>query len=119
VVPEEAVVPLGGKQYVYKVVDAPAAGAASRADNGGGAKVSQRVEARLGVRLPGKVEILQGIAPGDLVVTAGHQRLQRGEALPLRIIDLARAGEGAASGAKGGAKKPEGAGSAPRAGAPA
>jgi hypothetical protein len=37
--------------------------------------------------------------------------------VPLRIIDLSRAGEGPA-GAKGG-KKPEGAASAPRAGAPA
>ena len=81
VVPEEALVPQGAKQYVFKV-----------ADGAGGAKLSQRVEARLGLRLPGKVEILDGIQAGDQVVTAGHARLLRGDAQPLRIVDLARPG---------------------------
>ena len=49
VVPEEALVPLGAKQFVFKVVDG--------AD---GQKVSQRLEARIGLRLPGKVEIARG-----------------------------------------------------------
>jgi membrane fusion protein (multidrug efflux system) len=82
VVPEEALVPLGGKQYLFKAVDGP---------NG---KVSQRIEARIGLRLPGKVEILDGLAAGDLVVTAGQARLARGDALPLRVVDIARAGGG-------------------------
>lgn len=112
-VPEEAIVPLGGKQYVFKVVDAPTA-AASAADNGRGpAKVARRLEARLGVRQAGKVEVLEGIAPGDVVVTAGHQRLQRGDEQPVRLVDLARAGRPA-----GGASAPAGA-STPRAAAPA
>lgn len=75
-VPEEALVPQGGKQYLIKVVDGP---------NG---KVSQRLEARIGARLPGKVEILEGLTGGDLVVTAGHARLLRGDALPLRAVDI-------------------------------
>ena len=66
-VPEEALVPLGGKQYLVKVVDGP------------DGKVSQRLEARIGVRLPGKVEILEGLAAGDVVVTAGQARLLRGD----------------------------------------
>jgi membrane fusion protein (multidrug efflux system) len=44
-----------------------------------------------------------------MVVTAGHARLLRGDAVPVRVIDLSRAGgparpaSGAASGAKPGA----------------
>ena len=50
VVPEEALVPQGGKQYLVNLVDGPSGG-----------KVSQRIEARLGARLAGKVEILDGM----------------------------------------------------------
>lgn len=74
VVPEEALVPQGAKQYIIKVVDAA---------NG---KVSQRIEARLGLRVPGKVEILEGVVAGDTVVTAGHARLMRGDGVALRIV---------------------------------
>ncbi len=98
VVPEEALVPLAGKQYLVKVVDGPQG------------KQSQRIEARLGTRLPGKVEILEGVAPGDLVVTAGQARLMR-ESLPVRIVEIGtsrRAAAGAAGAASGA--------SAPRAG---
>jgi membrane fusion protein (multidrug efflux system) len=111
VVPEEALVPQGGKQYLYKVVDGPAAPAASTNDNGAPrapSKVAQRVEATLGARVPGKVEILNGVVAGDLVVTAGHQRL-RGESPALRIVELPRAGEAA------GARRPPGAASTPAA----
>lgn len=80
VVPEEALVPQGGKQYIFKVVD------------GANGKVAQRIEARIGLRLPGKVEVLEGLAAGDLVVTAGQARLGRGEAVPLKVVDVARAG---------------------------
>jgi membrane fusion protein (multidrug efflux system) len=98
VVPEEALVPMGGKQYLIKVVDGP---------NG---KVSQRIEARLGIRVPGRAEVLEGLKEGDTLVTAGQARLMRGDALPLRVIDIAAAGKpgaaparpasGAASGAR-------------------
>jgi membrane fusion protein (multidrug efflux system) len=76
VVPEEALVPQGGKQYLVKVIEGP---------NG---KVSQRLEARVGVRLPGKAEILDGLAHGDLVVTAGHARLMRPEPQPVQIVEV-------------------------------
>ncbi|MFT3955295.1 MAG: efflux RND transporter periplasmic adaptor subunit [Piscinibacter sp.] len=96
VVPEEALVPQGGRQYLVKVVDGPAG------------PVSQRIEARLGVRLPGRAEILEGIAAGDMVVTAGQARLMRGDGLALRVVEIgggaprapvapARAGSGARS----------------------
>jgi membrane fusion protein (multidrug efflux system) len=80
VVPEEALVPQGGKQYIFKVVD------------GASGKVAQRIEARIGLRLPGKVEVLEGLAAGDLVVTAGQARLGRGDAVPLKVVDIASAG---------------------------
>jgi membrane fusion protein (multidrug efflux system) len=90
VVPEEALVPMGGKQFVVKLVDGPAG------------KVSQRVEARVGARLPGKAEILEGLMPGDLVVTAGHARLMRADGQPVKVIDIgAPAPRGGASGAAG------------------
>ncbi|MBC7955076.1 MAG: efflux RND transporter periplasmic adaptor subunit [Cytophagales bacterium] len=91
VVPEEALVPLAGKQYLVKVVDGPKG------------KVSQRLEARIGMRLPGKVEILEGLVAGDTVVTAGQTRLLRGESLPLRVVDISRPAARAASGALRGA----------------
>lgn len=77
VVPEEALVPQGGRQYLVKVADGP---------NGG--KLAQRMEAKLGVRLPGKVEILEGLKVGDLVVTAGQARVLRPEPTPVRIVDV-------------------------------
>jgi membrane fusion protein (multidrug efflux system) len=50
--------------------------------------VSQRLEAQLGVRVAGKVEVRAGIEPGDRVVTAGQSRLLARDALPVRIIEL-------------------------------
>jgi membrane fusion protein, multidrug efflux system len=78
VVPEEALVPLGARQVLFTVVD-----------GAGGQKVSRRIDAQVGMRLPGKVELLGGVAAGDVVVTAGQSRLLRGDALPVRVVDLA------------------------------
>ena len=85
-VPEEALVPQGGKQYLIKIIDGPQG------------KVSQRLEARIGVRVPGKVEILDGVADGDMVATAGQARLLRGDSQPVRVVDLADAGKARAAG---------------------
>ena len=67
VIPEEAIVPQGGKQFVIKLLDGP--------DDQ--TRTARRVEVKLGLRSPGKVEVLDGLTPGDTVVTAGQQRLQR------------------------------------------
>lgn len=77
VVPEEALVPEGGKLLLIKVVDGP------------GGPMSQRLEVATGVRRDGRVEILGGVAAGERVVTAGHARLLRGDAQPLKVIELA------------------------------
>ncbi len=121
-VPEEALVPQGGKQYLIKAVpsSSPAAGAASgavAANGAGPALVSQRLEARLGVRQAGRVEILEGLTAGDLIVTAGQARVMRGDALPLRVIDLDK--PPAPRRPAGGASAPAGGASATRIGAPA
>ncbi|MFO1328616.1 MAG: efflux RND transporter periplasmic adaptor subunit [Rubrivivax sp.] len=105
VVPEEALVPLGSKQYVYKIEP-----------DGKGGQQARRLEARLGLRLAGKAELLQGVAAGDRVVTAGHARLARAEVTPVRVIDIDNprppgAPGRAASGAGGGSgAAPAGAG---------
>lgn len=80
VVPEEALVPQGGRQLLIKLVPGP----------DGKGQVSQRVDARIGLRLPGKVEILEGLVAGDTVVTAGHGRLLRGDGLPVKVVDIDR-----------------------------
>jgi membrane fusion protein (multidrug efflux system) len=80
VVPEEALVPQGGKQLLIKLVPGP----------DGKGQVSQRIDARIGLRLPGKVEILEGLAAGDTVVTAGHGRLLRADGLPVKVVDIDR-----------------------------
>ena len=107
VVPEEAIVPQGGKQFVIKAVapsDLPAV-AASGASVSASAPalppdtklVSQRVEVKLGMRRSGQVEITDGLAEGDTVVVAGQQRLQK-DGSPLRVVELGRGPANAASG---------------------
>lgn len=120
-VPEEAIVPQGGRQFVIKVVEqteaqakalaeaSKAAAAASAAAAGGSASapasnappapppvfvdgkrlVSQRVEIKIGIRRPGRVELTEGVEEGDTVVVAGQQRLLR-DNTPVRIVDLGR-----------------------------
>lgn len=90
VVPEEALVPQGGKQYIVKLVKGP---------NG---HVSQRLEARVGLRLPGKAEILQGLSAGDTIVTAGHARLLRADGIAVKVVEVAESAPGGASSAKPG-----------------
>jgi membrane fusion protein, multidrug efflux system len=80
VIPEEAIVPQGGRQFVIKVVEG------AEKDS----QVSRRVEVRVGIRRPGRVEILDGLGEGDSVVTAGHQRLQK-DGTVVKIIDTGRA----------------------------
>ena len=67
VIPEEALVPQGGKQFVIKLSGKP----------GEDDRISQRVEVQVGLRSPGKVEIVEGLEVGDTVVTAGQQRVQK------------------------------------------
>ncbi|MEO7160985.1 MAG: efflux RND transporter periplasmic adaptor subunit, partial [Polaromonas sp.] len=64
VIPEEAIVPQGGRQFVIKLLEGP----------NEGTWTTRRVEVKVGLRSPGKVEITEGLAPGDTVVRTGQQR---------------------------------------------
>ena len=85
VIPEEAIVPLAGKQYVIKLVDT-----ASAADKD--SKTTQRIEVKVGIRRPGRVEILEGLNEGDEVVVAGQQRIQK-DGTVVKVMNLPRQGE--------------------------
>jgi membrane fusion protein (multidrug efflux system) len=67
VVPEQALVPQGQEQYVFRVMD--------------GKAVRTRVE--VGQRGDGRVEIVGGVEPEDVVVTAGQQKLRDGSSVQL------------------------------------
>jgi len=105
VIPEEAIIPQGGRTFVVKVV------AGDKPD----ALISQRVPVKVGLRQPGKVEIVEGLSAGDTVVTAGHQRLQK-DGTSVRVVDLAQPGGGRPAGGPPGAGGPVAGG--PGAGAP-
>lgn len=61
-VPEQALVPNSESPLVYRVADGKAQG----------------VPVETGIRIARHIEILSGIAPGELIVTAGQQRLADG-----------------------------------------
>ena len=63
-IPEEAIVPRGQDSYVFRVVDGKA----------------ELVQVQTGTRKVGEVEIMKGIAAGDVIVTEGTQRLAPGHA---------------------------------------
>lgn len=71
VVPEEAIVPQGNKVTVWKVVDGKAV----------------RAEIKTGLRRAAKVEIVEGLQTGDIVVTAGQIRLSK-DGTPVRIAQM-------------------------------
>jgi membrane fusion protein (multidrug efflux system) len=61
-IPEQAIVPQGDEQYVFRVVDGKAS----------------RVKVEIGQRRDAKVEIVKGLGPTDVVVTAGQLKLREG-----------------------------------------
>lgn len=80
--PEQAIVP-GGQPAVFKVVDGKAT----------------LVKVRLGVRRAAQVEVVEGLAEGDVVVTAGQLKLREGS--PVRAIGDGGAAAPAAGAAAG------------------
>ncbi len=117
VVPEEAIVPQGGRQFVVKVVPIDTFLASLPKDSTYTLppnlppeikNLSQRTEVRLGLRRAGKVEVLDGVTLDDTIVVAGHQRLQR-DGTPLRIVDLSRRPPGGPGGPPGAGAGPAGA----------
>jgi membrane fusion protein (multidrug efflux system) len=66
---EEAIDPVGDRSFVYVIRE-------NRA---------RRIEVRLGQRMPGEVEVVSGLRPGEMVVVRGIQRL-RNDA-PVRVVE--------------------------------
>jgi membrane fusion protein (multidrug efflux system) len=62
VIPEEAVMTLGGKLTVYVVEDG----------------IAHQRAVELGVRMSPRIEIMSGVAPGEVVVVGGQHRLTDG-----------------------------------------
>jgi hypothetical protein len=62
IAPETAVIQQGDRTILYVVED--------------GAAAMRPV--RLGVRLPGRVEIREGLEPGEMIIAEGHQKLGPG-----------------------------------------
>ena len=83
VVPEEAIVPDGAAPYVLRVV----------AGTEEGSQVAKRTPVRLGARTPGFVEVVEGLSPMDVVITAGQQRLQR-DGMAVRVVELGQPSAG-------------------------
>lgn len=75
VVPEGALMPLGSEQFVLRVI------------GDGDAHRVERTQVRIGARRPGEVEILDGLAEGDLVVTHGTLRVRPGQPVRVRAIE--------------------------------
>jgi membrane fusion protein (multidrug efflux system) len=67
-IPEQAIVPERSKQYVYLL---------------GPDNIVERREVRTGRRRPGQVEVVDGLANGDLVIAEGVQKVKPGQ--PARI----------------------------------
>jgi membrane fusion protein (multidrug efflux system) len=103
VVPEEAIVPQGARQFVIKLLEGP----------NEQTRTTRRVEVKVGLRSPGKVEILEGLEAGDVVVATGQQRVQR-DGTVVSVVDLA-----ANASARAGNGKAAAAGASPAATAPA
>jgi membrane fusion protein (multidrug efflux system) len=79
-IPEQAVVPFGDQKFVFRVVDGKAA----------------QTAVELGEYVAGKVEVLKGLAAGDIVITAGQLKIANG--MPVTPIAPGGAGGGATEG---------------------
>jgi len=77
VIPEEAVVPEGSKQYVFVV---------------GTDGLAELREIQTGRRRPGEVEVISGVSEGERVITEGTQKARDGQ--PVRIIEAGEIGSG-------------------------
>ena len=68
-IPEQALVPMGQDQFVYRIVDGKAA----------------LTKVKIGRRLEGLVEIVEGLRTNDTVVTGGQTKIFEGA--PVMVID--------------------------------
>jgi membrane fusion protein (multidrug efflux system) len=74
IIPEEALMPQGERQFVLLV------------DEAGGNKVVRR-EVSIGGRRPGEVEVIDGLQPGEQVITHGTLKVRPGEQVVIGAVD--------------------------------
>lgn len=72
-VPEQSLVPINDQLFVFKVVDGPQGG-----------KAVAFTKVKLGERRKGEAEVIEGLKPGDVVVTAGLLKIRDG--MPVQIL---------------------------------
>jgi len=70
-IPEQALIPVGDDIFVFKITDGRVA----------------RAKIDIGQRETGSVEVLKGLAKGDIVVTAGQPKVRDGGAIKLATLD--------------------------------
>jgi membrane fusion protein (multidrug efflux system) len=72
-VPDEALVPIGNKVFVYKVENNNA----------------KKAEVKIGIRTDRESEIISGVKAGDVIVTAGQQKLMMSpvDGSPVRVSE--------------------------------
>ncbi len=80
VVPEEALLPQGGRQWVVVLDAAPEV-------NGKPQWTARRVAVTTGVRRGSMVQITDGVKAGQTIVVAGQQRIQQ-DGTPVRVVQL-------------------------------
>ena len=85
-VPEQSVIPQADKLFVYVIEDGKAA----------------MRPVQLGLRQAGRVEVISGVKPGDVVITAGAQKI--GPGAPVTAINLQQPGLAPPPAAQDGAK---------------
>lgn len=74
VIPEEALVPYGEKNFVLAVIEKEKI------------KTVQKGEVKIGVRAPGKVEVLSGLVEGDQVVIHGSMKAKPGKPIVIQAV---------------------------------
>jgi membrane fusion protein (multidrug efflux system) len=72
-VPEQSLVPINDQLFVFKVVDGPQGG-----------KVVAFTKVKLGERRKGEAEVIDGLKPGDVVVSAGLLKVRDG--MPVQVL---------------------------------
>jgi membrane fusion protein (multidrug efflux system) len=72
-VPEQSLVPINDQLFVFKVVDGAQGG-----------KAVAFTKVKLGERRKGEAEVLEGLQPGDVIVTAGLLKIRDG--MPVQIL---------------------------------
>jgi membrane fusion protein (multidrug efflux system) len=72
VVPESALLHQGRDHYVMRIAEGD---------------VAERRQVRIGARRPGEVEIVDGLAAGDLVITHGNDKVRPGQPVRVTAVD--------------------------------